>query len=212
MYDTHASYRESSQKYVRAAFAASGLTRQDFARKCGIHSDKSIKDYLNGSNCPNVERLIAMYNFTGIVPDDYGMPLLEALDCVDQMRDMFTKGRAISEFAKATRLNHRIIGRLIDGESVTLMSVMKFRAGWMNEPIPERSDEQVAGTSKELRWINAMWKTLAKTAQEIRKGLWIWYSDSLFRMELEHIADDRYIFRSIERETEKIFTIREVQI
>lgn len=215
--------RKHCQAYVRAAVESSGLSRREFANKSGDYTEYALAKYINGTNCPGLERLLAMYNLTAVAPDDYGLPLLDALDCVDQMRDMFVKGRSVSYFVKATGMRKDVIENLIEFRAVSLKSILKFRDIWIKKNIPRRIEDGVflptmrfnaddSRSERELHWIETMWKSLAKTAQQIRDGFWIWYTDSLFRLELEHIADDRYTFRSVIRKNEQIFTSREVQI
>jgi hypothetical protein len=64
----------------------------------------------------------------------------------------------------------------------------------------------------EFKYITNMWGSLAETAHEIRTGLWEWFTDSFYRMELEHISDATYEFRAYFKPTDKLSVKREVTI
>lgn len=221
--DPHTQYtREHASAYVRDALNRSGLSRKAFAEKCEI-APKAMNDYLRGKYAPALERIFAIYRLTGIPPDDYGIPVLNALECVMHMRALWRKGRNITSLAKELQIEKWIIGKLVDGSAVSLNSLLRFREAWVKNRVWERSElpqprpekPEMPAKSRQKReydWIKRIWTSLAKNAKEVSDGFWVWYSNSLFRMELERKKEGTYIFRSITIATNEIYTQREVQI
>lgn len=215
--------RQISRRYVRDALQASGLNTDDFASACRIKCAKQMRDYIAGVVCPTVDRMLLMHKASGIRPDDYGLPLLKCNALTEEMRQGIRNGHAQAEFVKATQCDKNIINALVNGNGVTLASVMKFVEAWEKYNVPALiSDPEFAASTirkapktrseKEHHWIERVWGGLAESAKQIRNGFWIWFSDSIYRLELELISDDLYEFRGIVNSTGEISTRREVHI
>lgn len=215
--------RELCSRFVRDALNTSNMSVEDFVAACGIKNAHQMNDYLRGSVCPTVSRIMIMHKLTGLRPDDYGMPLIRGEQLVEEMRSYVRCGHSQAEFVKATRCDKNIINALINGGSVTMNSVYKFVEGWQKYNVPTLINDPefaemlirkgpVTRSDKELRWIKQIWGGLAESAKQIREGFWVWFSESLYKLELEHISDDLYEFRGIFNATGDVSTRREVHI
>lgn len=219
----HQGQRDRCRKYVAAAFEASGMDHQQFADACHISSKRCLLEYMRGNACPGMGCLSTMYKLTGICPDDYGIPIIGAEKCAEEMRALVKQGHTLAEFIKATRLDKVVISHIVEGKSVSLASMINFEEAWRKYNVPQRicdpefiasvkRDRPITRTDKEFSWIERVWGCIAESAKQIRDGFWIWQTDSIYDLELELVSGDTYEFRGIYKATGEISTRREIHI
>jgi hypothetical protein len=218
--------RQRTARYVAAVLEASGMNFNELKRAIGGTCSNHIKGYVAGKYSPSVEKILRMYGLTDINPDDYDLPIMAALDCVERMREMFRKGHTVSEFSKALRpLDYKVVGKLIGGQMVTTLTLLRFQYYWhannaeklvqgaaFRESCAKKDSAKLQRDDAEYQYIARHWGALAETAREIRSGLWEWFTDTLYRMELEHLQDNIYEFRAFLKTTGELSVKREVTI
>lgn len=223
---SEADMRKLSAKYMTAAFEASGLERKAFCLECGLPYSKSLKSYMRGQLCPSVDKLLRVYDVTGLRPDTFGIPLLHALELAQRMRQLFREGHTMSEFVKALYpLSRLLCGKILANEPVVMHSLAKFEFYWMQNDVenlianPEfqqscakSAPRNIIRRDFEREYIRKAWGALAENAREIRPGLWEWETEEIYRMELEHLEAEIYEFRSYYKPTNELSTKREVRI
>jgi transcriptional regulator with XRE-family HTH domain len=219
--------RKRTARYVSAVLGADGMSYVELKKAIGVSSNKHISEYAAGIYAPTVDKIIRMYEVTGVSPGAFDIPVFNALKCAERMREMFREGHTLAEFAKALQPTHRqVINKLIEGQSVTTISLLKFQYYWhandVENLVQQPKFRETCGRmhhapkkycpEMEFKYITNMWGSLAETAHEIRTGLWEWFTDSFYRMELEHISDATYEFRAYFKPTDKLSVKREVTI
>lgn len=218
--------RQRTARFVAAVLETSGLTYNELKKAIGGTCSGHIRGYIEGKYSPSVEKIQRMQELASINPDAFDLPIADALKCVERMRELFRQGHIVSEFSKALRpLDYKMIDKLIGGQMVTTLSLLRFRYYWFannveklvqdaafratcikkDNPNPHRNEA-------EYQYIAKHWGVLVETAREIRSGLWEWFTDSIYRMELEHLCGNIYEFRAFLKATGDLSVKREVNI
>lgn len=218
--------RQRTAKFVTAVLEASKMNANELKKAIGATGSGHIYGYMSGKFSPSIEKMISMYELTGINPAAFGLPIVDAMKCVERMRDMFREGHTISEFSKALRpICSGVISKLIGGHMVTAITLLRFHYYWYannveklvqdiefrascirKEPSKQRKNEV------EFQYILKHWGALSESAHENSSGLWEWFTDSLYRMELERLHGNTYEFRAFLKATGDISVKREVII
>ncbi len=218
--------RQRTSRFVAAVLEASGMNFYELKKAIGGTCSDHIKGYVNGKYSPSVEKILRMYDVTGVSPGAFNLPIMEALKCVERMREMFRQGYTVSEFSKALRpIDYKIVGKLIGGQMVTTVTLLRFHHYWhandvenlvqdaaFRESCNKKDAPKPYRNEAEFQYILKHWGVLAENAREIRSGLWEWFTDSLYRMELEHLQDSIYEFRAFCKTTGELSVKREVNI
>ena len=218
--------RKRTSRYVSAVLDAEDMSFMKFKKAIGVASNKHINEYVAGIYAPTVDKILRMYEVTGVSPGAFNLPIINALKCAERMSEMIREGYTVSEFMKALQPTHRqVVGKLIEGQSVTTVSLLRFHYYWhtndvenlvkdptFRESCARKQEPPHRHPDAEYKYIVNTWGSLGQTAREIRKGLWEWFTDSLYRMELEHLHDNIYEFRAFLKSTDKLSVKREVTI
>lgn len=203
--------RELSGNYVRAALQISGLDAQRMERR-GILPAWVVNDYLRGAYCPSVERLLKIQDVTGVSPDDYGLPVNEGMQRLQDMRKLWRDGHTISEIAYITGIPAKTVNRTLDRNDPTLKTLLRLVEAWREKNIdeyintPEFAEEfkhaRTAGcildfrAEREKSYIRSAWgPIMADEAVRTSEGRWEWYTETLYKITLEMISGTLYRLR-----------------
>lgn len=223
---TDSELRLRCSKYVAAALDVFGGDKQKLARNASIPSAKYINDYLHGRWNPSTERLFNINHCSKVSPDDYGIPLFKATRYAERMRELFRQGHTVSEFEAALNpLDSSIIDKLLADVLPSALSLVKFSQLWEDNAVeallknPEfcirlqRTEKApVLRRDLEMNYIKRNWGACAETAREIKAGVWEWFTESMYRLELEQLEGCLYEFRGFNINTGNLVAKREVII
>ena len=123
--------RQRTARFVRAALEAANMSAREFAKVVGIAGNTHISGYAAGKYSPAVDKILRMYEVTGVSPGAFNLPIINALKCAKRMREMIREGNTVSEFAKALKPFHRLATeKLIEGHPVTTLNLVMFHYWW----------------------------------------------------------------------------------
>ena len=216
-----------SRTFVRRAVNETGLGNVAFCELVGINSLKTLQSWLCGAAVPKLEALFRIEQKSGVCPDDCGLMLHTALDCVAEMRNAAIRGVPIKRIAVRCDVPKSTLNAMIEHKSMSVMSLLTAYENWVANDCARffasedytaslvRQKQQKKPTQDEAvaHWVyNSFGPEIVKSLTRLQDGLWEFETDSMYKCMIEHMDGDKYRFRAIFKPKDRVSVERVILI
>lgn len=216
-----------SRTFVRRAVNETGLGNVAFCELVGINSLKTLQSWLYGAAVPMLGTLFRIEQESGVCPDDCGLMLHTALDCVAEMRDAAIRGVPIKHIAVRCDVPNSTLNAMIEHKNVSVMSLLTAYENWVANDcarwfasedyalnlVKQKQQKNPTQDEAVANWVyNSFGPQIVKSLARLQDGLWEFETDSMYKCMLEHMDGDKYRFRAIFKPKDRVSVERVIEI
>lgn len=216
-----------SRAFVRRAVNETGLGNVAFCERVGIKNLKTLQCWLYGAAVPMLETLFRIEQESGVCPDDCGLKLHAALDCVDEMRNATIRGVPIKHIAVRCDISKSTLNAMIEHKKVSAMSLLTAYENWVANDcarwfasedyalslVKQKQQKKPTQDEAVANWVyNSFGPVIAKSLTRSQDGLWEFETDSMYKCMLDHMDGFKYRFRAIFKPKDRVSVERVIEI